>query len=114
MCYRMMWGTTHTIAVVNDTRYDLELHEKTNGGSTKLSVLNSKPQVEEGNINDKPTRKSNSFAVKIMVTDESYKVLLKKREQPMRQLSIPLCILIDKQRIIIRYDKKQGYVDVVI
>ncbi|CAM6011431.1 unnamed protein product [Sphagnum balticum] len=101
----MMWGNTHTIVLVNDTRYDLELHEKTNGGSTKLSVLNSKPRVEEVNINDKPTRKSNSFAVKFMATDGSYGVLLKKRDQPMRQLTIPLCILIDNQRLFIRCDK---------
>jgi hypothetical protein len=105
---------TNTTVVVNDTIYDLELHEQTNGGLKKLRVLTSKPQVKEGNINDEPRGESNSFEVKIMDTDESYKVLLKKRHQPLRQLSIPRCILTDNQRIIIRYDKEQGYVDVVI
>jgi hypothetical protein len=112
-----MWlrGTTHTTVVVNDTSYHLELHEKTNGGSKKLEVLEPKPQVKEGNINEEPTGESNSFEVKITdKTDESYRVLAKKHHQPLSQLSIPRFDLTSNNQISIRYDEKKGYVNVVI
>jgi hypothetical protein len=109
--YRKMWlrGTTHTTVVVNDTSYHLELHEKTNGGSKKLEVLEPKPQVKEGNINEEPTGESNSFEVKITdKTDESYRVLAKKHHQPLSQLSIPRFDLTSNNQISIRYDEKKG------
>ncbi|CAM6037471.1 unnamed protein product [Sphagnum compactum] len=98
---------TYTTVVVNNTIYDLELHEETICESKKLQVLKSKSQVSEGNINDEPTRESNFCEVKIMDnTDETYKVFVRKH-QPMRQLSIPRHELINNQQIIIHYDKKQ-------
>lgn len=105
---------TYTTVVVNNTNYDLELHEETICESKKLQVLKSKSQVKEGNINDEQTRESHFCEVKIMDnTDETYKVSVKKH-QPMRQISIPRHELINNQQITIHYDEKQRYVDVVI
>jgi len=95
----------------------LELHEESICESKKLQVLKSKSQMREGNINDEPTRKSNFCEVKIMDnTYETYKVSMRKHQkhQPIRQLSIPQHELINNQHIIIQYDEKQRYVDVVI
>jgi hypothetical protein len=98
---------TYTTVVVNNTNYDLELHEETICESKKLQVLKSKSQVKEGNINDEQTRESHFCEVKIMDnTDETYKVSVKKH-QPMRQISIPRHELINNQQIIIHYDEKQ-------
>jgi len=75
-------------------------------------VLKPKPQVKEGNINDEPTGKSNSFEVKIM-DDEAYIVLI-RNHQLKQQVSLNRPQLIRHEQIIIQYDEKQRYVNVVI
>jgi hypothetical protein len=105
-------GTPYKTVVVNGTIYEWEWHEQTDVGLTRLQVLKPKPQVKKGNINDEPTRKSNSFEVKIK-DDVAYTVLINNHEL-MRQLSFTRPLLITHEQIIIQYDEKQRYVDVVI
>jgi len=104
--------TPYKTAIVNDTIYEWELHEQTNVGLRRLQVLKQKPEVEESNINDEPTGKSNSFVVKIM-DDEAYRVRIRNL-QLNKQLSFTRRRLIKHKQIIIQYDAKQRYVDVVI
>jgi len=108
----LLKGTPYNTVVVNDTIYEWELREQTKFRLIRLQVLKPKPQVKEGDINDEPTGKSNSFEVKIM-DDEAYTVLI-GNHQLMRQLSFTRPQLIKHEQIIIQYDEKQRYVDVVI
>ncbi len=113
MCYRLLRkGTPCKTVVVNDTIYEWKLHEQINVSLKRFQVLKPKPQVKEGNINDEPTGKSNSFEVKIM-DDEAYIVLI-RNHQLKQQVSLNRPQLIRHEQIIIQYDEKQRYVDVVI
>ncbi|KAH9546284.1 hypothetical protein CY35_12G087300 [Sphagnum magellanicum] len=102
----LLKGTPYNTVVVNDTIYEWELREQTKFRLIRLQVLKPKPQVKEGDINDEPTGKSNSFEVKIM-DDEAYTVLI-GNHQLMRQLSFTRPQLIKHEQIIIQYDEKQS------
>jgi len=106
-------GSPRTTVVVNDTIYEWELHKGSNRGSKMLRVLEPKPHVKEGNINDE----KNSYVVKI-TADPSFHVFMRKKptqQKHPKQCSITGQRLIDNERItLIDYDEERGYVNVVI
>jgi hypothetical protein len=91
---------THTTIVVNDTIYNLELSGTIPCEFETLQVL----------------KKSTCEVTIPENTNETDYVLVRKqqKDQLRRQISFSRREFINNQRIIIRYDEKERYVDVVI